>query len=119
MKIKNFMVLGIALSIVAVACKTKQKTTTTTETVAPTQSLLEVATVKYPGISQTDLDEGKKIFTVDCVKCHGAKKIASRDETNWIKIIDWMAPKAKLTTDQKTKVLQYVLSQRALEKGAK
>lgn len=118
---KTFFILAlIAGTISFVACKTskdKGGSTTTTTPAASTETLISVAQKKYPSITQADLDEGKKIFTVDCVKCHGEKKITSRDEKRWGEIMDWMAPKAKLNDAQKTKVLQYVLSQRALQLG--
>jgi mono/diheme cytochrome c family protein len=119
---KIVLSLGMCAALIAFnACKSKEKpvaSTTPVTTTTPAPSLLSVAEKKFPGITQADLDEGQKIFTGECRKCHGEKKIATRDETKWKEIMDRMAPKAKLDDKQKEKVLRYVLSQRALEVGS-
>jgi cytochrome c5 len=110
----------LALITLAVACKTKKSETASA--VAPkneivSATLYDVAKKKYPAITQADLDEGEKLYSTDCVRCHSAKAIDSRDEAQWTNAVNKMAPKAKLNEIQKIKVLQYVLSLREKEAG--
>ncbi|MFN6038302.1 MAG: c-type cytochrome [Bacteroidota bacterium] len=105
----KFFILSALLSFVF-SCKVKQNESS--KITEPALPLLEVAQKKFPGISQADLDEGQNIFNNDCSKCHGVPKIKSRGEEGWKKVVDWMAPKAKLNDSQKKKLLEFVLSSR-------
>lgn len=113
MKSKFFLKI-LFLSAVLLSCKTKEKESSTN--VTSMTPLIEVAQKKFPGITQTDLNEGESILKNDCSGCHGSPKIKSRDEEGWKKVVDWMAPKAKLNDNQKQKLLQFVLSAREQKK---
>lgn len=52
--------------------------------------------------------EGKTIYKTKCGQCHDLKDPQSYDAPKWVKIVDWMAPKAKLDATQKANVLAYV-----------
>ncbi len=54
------------------------------------------------------VDEGKVIYTAKCGKCHDLKDPQTYDAPKWVKIVDWMAPKAKLNATEKENVLAYV-----------
>lgn len=109
---KNRLLISLLLTVVIlVSCKLKPKSEGK-ESVTSVP-LIEIAQKKFPGITQENLSEGESIFTNDCSSCHGIPKIKSRNEIEWIKVIDWMAPKAKLDDAKKKKLLEFVLSSRA------
>lgn len=56
------------------------------------------------------LAEGKTIFENSCGKCHELPDPTSRNATEWVGIINAMAPKAKLTDEQHQLVYDYVVS---------
>jgi cytochrome c5 len=112
---------AILLSVMAltlVYCKTKKNTETTakaetkTETKAGAKTELSVAQKRWPGTTTEDLAQGKQINDTKCTTCHGAKRIETRSEENWKHMIDVMAPKAKLTADEKDKLTRYILAYR-------
>jgi cytochrome c5 len=51
---------------------------------------------------------GKETFNAKCGRCHDLKTPETYTATKWVKIIDWMAPKAKLDASEKENVLAYV-----------
>jgi cytochrome c5 len=77
--------------------------------------LLKVAQKRWPSITQHDLDSGQVIFTTKCTKCHPAKGIPDRTEAQWQTSIDHMAPKAKLTPEQKEILTHYIFAAREFE----
>lgn len=58
--------------------------------------------------SKYEESDGKAIFKEKCAKCHGYRLPETRTGERWPRIIDRMAPKAKLTEDQKAAVLAFV-----------
>ena len=108
MKSKLYLFTAV-IFLVLFSCKVKQKDAPASSSVM--LPLINVAQNKFPGITQADLDEGQNIFSNDCARCHDAPKINSRrSEAGWKKVIDWMAPKAKLNEIQTKKLMQFVLS---------
>ncbi len=51
---------------------------------------------------------GKNVFEAKCGRCHGLKEPQTYTAERWVKIVDWMAPKANLNATEKTNVLAYV-----------
>jgi mono/diheme cytochrome c family protein len=51
---------------------------------------------------------GKETFNAKCGRCHDLKTPETYTAAKWVKIIDWMAPKAKLDESEKENVLAYV-----------
>ncbi len=51
---------------------------------------------------------GKETFKAKCGRCHDLKEPETYNAEKWVKIIDWMAPKAKLDASEKENVLAYV-----------
>ena len=60
--------------------------------------------------SKTSIVEGEKIFTTKCGRCHSLKAPANYTSNQWRPIMNDMAGKAKLTTDEKANVLAYVIN---------
>lgn len=93
-----------------VNAKRKSENVSGKKTVPHAKSELEIAQSKWPGTSENDLKEGKTIFETKCTRCHASKEIVTRTEENWRRNIDKMAPKAKLSAEEKDKLTKYVLS---------
>lgn len=77
--------------------------------IACTKSLYEPNarnTAKNADIVQ--LQQGRELYLNKCGKCHELFSPNKYNKTNWTKWVDRMAPKAKLTADEKAKVLAYV-----------
>jgi hypothetical protein len=54
------------------------------------------------------VQSGKITYKTKCAKCHDAKDPQSYDAAKWVKIVDWMAPRAKLDAAEKANVLAFV-----------
>ena len=95
-------------------CKTTQKSADAPASadfvVSP--ELQKAAEARYPGIVTADIIEGQKLYTSKCGKCHELPKVNSETEKKWYKIMDWMAPKAKMDSVEKRKTVNYILSAR-------
>jgi len=51
---------------------------------------------------------GKAVYSAKCGNCHNLKEPSRGNMAQWTKWIDRMAPKAKLTEDEKAQVTAYV-----------
>ena len=87
---------AIVLVIVVVACSPKVKTTTTTP--APVTDPIMLAKIT----------EGKSLYETKCNKCHELHNPGKYNEQQWTKYLDWMAPKAKISDDQKASIFAYL-----------
>ena len=56
------------------------------------------------------ITQGRTLYESNCGKCHDLPAVASFNDEKWKSVIDWMAPKAKLNTQQSEMVLSYVTS---------
>lgn len=54
------------------------------------------------------LAEGKETFGLKCGKCHEAYEPKSFSAAKWEKLVDWMAPRAKIEAHEKEAILAYV-----------
>ena len=91
-----FLLMIIAIGIAA--C-TSQKPNTGTFTQTPINATTSV---------NENLAQGKVVFENNCGKCHGLPALEKYDDEKWKSIVDWMAPKAKLTSQQADLVYLYV-----------
>lgn len=57
-----------------------------------------------------ELAQGKTIYENSCGKCHDLPEPTKYDAQKWVEIMNWMAPKAKLTEEQHKLVYDYVIS---------
>jgi hypothetical protein len=121
------------LSAILFGCgATKQKPTTTSATPAPSNNMelpppppntyapgeaeLLAVQSKYADATLVQLNEGYTIYTKGaCTKCHEVENIYKFSETRWVKIINEMSIKAKLSADKKDVVLKYVMSVKATQ----
>lgn len=105
--IHKLMILGGTFALAQ--CSTLPK--------APTEVEFAVAQKKWTEVKMEDITDGHTIYTTRCNTCHGLKKISDYDEATWGKLIDAMAPNAKLTAEETGKLRKYIYSAR--EVGAK
>ncbi len=107
--------LLLFVSLFLFYCKTKKKSESSppAKTASATKmSALEIAQKRWDGTVQSDLDEGRIVFTGKCTKCHEAPTIVTRSEKKWLHEIDDMSPRANLTPEEKSKLTKYILSYR-------
>lgn len=53
---------------------------------------------------------GKTVFENSCAKCHALPNPTEHSAQDWVGIMNWMAPKAKLTDEQHALVYDYIVS---------
>lgn len=73
-----------------------------------TQSTPVVSSTPEVKVSEATLAEGKTLYENNCGKCHKLFEPSAYTKDRWVKILNWMAPKAKITDEQKAKVFAYV-----------
>ncbi len=106
--------MALALSTVAVACKTKTVSTTSNETTLDAQ-LVAVQT-RFPDATKAELQKGHSIYTGACTECHRKKKVTKYTEVKLLNIVDVMAKKAKLTAEEKQALIRFAIGVRATSK---
>lgn len=106
---KVVLIAALAVSAsVLYQCKSTQKAAS-----APSpEATLAAAQKRWPDATAQQITEGQTIYTTKCVRCHAAKSVDSEPEAEWGPIMDRMAPKAKLTAQEKENVTRYVLATR-------
>lgn len=60
--------------------------------------------------SAEHLAAGKTIFENSCARCHALPEPTAHSAQDWVGIMNWMAPKAKLTDEQHALVYDYIVS---------
>ena len=90
----------------------------------PNQSDVERVSVKYPGYSLVELNEGKALFEQTCNRCHRLKSPTSRDENKWSEIVTKMvkkrnkkAGKEVIDDKQKEAILKYLITMSSATKS--
>ena len=97
---KKIITISI-LSLIVFACSHK-----TASTVAKTEIAKEKTSSAT--VSNAQFSAGKTIYEAKCGNCHKLKDPAKGNMTQWTKWIDRMAPKAKLTDEEKQQVTDYI-----------
>ena len=77
------------------------------ETLAPPVTPTMASTARIPA---SDLDRGRQIYVRQCATCHAIDPVNKYSGARWREIIDDMADEAKLTSEEKSRVLAYVLA---------
>ena len=84
-----------------------------------TLSVNKEATISKPPVdepivnvapSAEQITAGIATYVAKCVKCHALPVTTDYTSARWVGIVGWMAPKAKLSDDEKKNVLAYVQS---------
>jgi len=117
MKRIKYPVIAVALVFLAY-CKTTKKTETPPAPVAvkevymPSARQMEVAEKRWPSTAVNEVSQGQNIYVTKCSQCHMAFDILEFSEKKWIHEIEEMAPKAKLTAEEKLMLSKHILSYR-------
>lgn len=91
------IIFGISVAVGVSAC-TSQKPNTGTAAKNPMTVTL----------STENMEQGKMLFENNCGRCHDLPNVKSFNDEKWKSIVDWMAPKSKLTAQQADLVYLYV-----------
>lgn len=97
---KKIITISI-LSLIIFACSHKTKSTVTKTEVATEKT--ESATV-----SNAQFMVGKTVYEAKCGRCHKLFSPTKGNMSQWTGWIDRMAPKAKLTDEEKQQVTDYI-----------
>jgi hypothetical protein len=123
MKLKAIIFLSISTTAIA-ACSSSKKSSTASNipgqrtkngVYSPGNDEVAAIQKQFPDASMGKLQEGYSIYKGACTGCHGTKNIYRFSVAEWKKIMDKMAPKAKLNGLQKDAVYQYVLAIKATQ----
>jgi cytochrome c5 len=97
-------VFAIAICVFAAACHPK--------TIPQTEKNAAKSDAPAKTNSERDLSviEGEKLYQSSCGKCHDLKDPSKYTASEWKPIMESMAPKARLTMEQKIDVMTYVTS---------
>lgn len=110
---KKALILSIV--VVLVACKAAKVS-------APGQSDVDRVKDKYPDYTLADLNEGKKLYEMNCGSCHALKAPNSETEEEWIKIVPAMTQKVNrkgvvLDEQAEEQILRYVITMSSASGG--
>ena len=105
------------------ACGASKKNTTTIQPSVssdvihtPGEAELVAFQSSYSKATMAQINQGFAIYTKGaCTKCHEVEEIYKFSETRWVKIIDEMSIKAKLSSDQKEAIYQYIMAVKATQ----
>jgi len=77
----------------------------------PNEAALTIIQKSNSNASMELLNHGYKLYTTGaCINCHEARDISNFNNSQWGHIIDDMAIKANITTEEKNAVLNYIVS---------
>jgi|SRR6185437_3183352 len=106
---KKEFFLSSVIILATVACHST-KNVTKSSTNEPTEVQLTAGKAKFPDMTMDVLKKGHSIYYGACTNCHGAKNVNNYTEQEFLGILDKMAPKAKLTAEEKDAVWKYAIA---------
>lgn len=100
---KKILTLSI-VSLIVFACSHKTTTTVTKteETPAPSPKISAEAA------AAVTIEQKGALYAASCVRCHKLVSPAKFTKEEWVGWLDKMAPKAKITPEQKSQIYDYV-----------
>ncbi|MES2837088.1 MAG: cytochrome c [Bacteroidota bacterium] len=115
------LLIGSTLFIYRCTSSKKTTATATTKETSPVsneitnEKILVEAQKKSSAITLANITNGVDVYNNKCFNCHGAKGgIEGHSATEWVSIIDRMAPKSKLTAEEKNNLSHYILAKKEL-----
>jgi hypothetical protein len=117
MKKVNLFTLSLVLILGACSPKAKKSTATTAAPVTDSfEANLTAIKPKFPNATIDELKKGHTIYyTGACTRCHSPKDIERRDEKEWVEVMNKMAPKAKLTPEERDVTWKYIMSVKMMQ----
>ncbi len=102
---KNIILIS---TVILVACSSK--------VLLPTQADVERVNKKFPGITLSELNDGKIKFEQNCGSCHSLSKSFHESESEIRKIMPEMAQKANVDSKTEELILKYLVTINSAEK---
>lgn len=96
----RFLVVLAPLVVLAACATVKVNPATTTQ--------LQLAQQQWPSTNAEELEAGRELYRTRCNKCHGLRAPEALSPEEWHHELDEMAPKAKLTAEQREQVYRYL-----------
>ena len=106
---KKTLVIALAIVSITVACKTKKAAFSTASADPSMDAQLTAVKARFPDATKEELQKGHSIYTGACTKCHGAKDVTVYTEPRLLEIVDVMAPKANLTSEEKQALIRFAV----------
>jgi hypothetical protein len=73
-----------------------------------TQDDVQRAEARWPGITKGVLEEGRQKYVDRCGGCHSLHLPSEYTESEWKRAVESMQTRAKVTPDEKEKILTYL-----------
>ncbi len=105
MKNNRMVPVLVLMPLLLICCKG-------TQYLMPTGNDVTIAKSHWQSATLSELKQGYDIFTNKCTDCHGIKKPQKWSEADWIKTMQIMGRKAKLDSNEYSRVLHYILAKR-------
>lgn len=74
----------------------------------PTDSHLARARTRWPDTTRASLEEGRELYVARCSGCHPLHAPDTQPPERWAALVDEMAPRARLSPDERDLVLRYL-----------
>ena len=65
---------------------------------------------RWPGTTAAQLEQGRTLFVAKCNGCHDYPDLHAVPESRWPEVLKKMGENAKLSQDQTTQVLHFILA---------
>lgn len=100
MKPTNYFWIGAAVAVLGCASSLPH--------VSPMQA--QWAAQRYPGMDVEMYEQARKLYVKKCSRCHNVVLPAKLSMEKWQRMIDKMAPKAKLKGNEKDLIWAYIVT---------
>lgn len=97
--------IGLFSIVITISCA--HKTTPTSNKTNETK-VSSANTLGATDNTKEMMVKGEEIYRTKCTRCHGVPEISAYSFNRWDRIINEMAPKARLDATEKNAVLMYV-----------
>ena len=113
---KKIITVSFATLLIAVACKSKQGTSVSTSNDVAVDAQLAAVKARFADATKDELLKGRAVYTGPCTKCHRSKGIMIYTEEKLLSIVDNMAVRAKISTEEKQALIRFAIGLRATAK---
>jgi len=74
----------------------------------PTEAHLARARARWPDTTAASLERGRELYVARCSGCHPLHPPSTQPAARWAVVLDQMAPRAKLSPEERELVLRYL-----------
>jgi len=100
----------VIVGCIGIGCAAYPKAGTVPGPVSP--ALVQQAQTRWPEATEQSLVQGRDLFVERCQRCHKLPDRRAISDERWPKILEVMAPRAKLDANQHRLVLEFILAER-------